>query len=132
VTITVVNFFFLLWAVQSGVALSAGSRDFFFSKTSKLALEPTQPANQSVLGACFPWRNTVGDQVDQSLLFSPKAKNGWSCSCTSLYAFMMWPWTTLQCLLMTSSVWKINLYILIKFVLYVMYNLNLIYTNEKW
>jgi len=105
--------FFLLWAVQSGVALSEGSRDFFCSKTSRLALEPTQPAIQWVLGLVSPGVMQPGHQVDQSLSFSPKAKNVCSCSCTSLYAFMTWPWTTLKCLFMMSSVWKINLYILI-------------------
>jgi len=96
--------FFLLWAVQSGVALSAESRYFFLSKTSRLALEPTQPAIQWVLGLVSPEETQPGHQVDQSLSFSPKARNEWSCSCTSLYGFMTRPWTISQCLLMTSSV----------------------------
>ena len=71
----------MLWAKQSWVRISVAVRDFFFSKMSRAALEPTQHPVQMVLGFFLVEKELVHD-VEPSLPSSTEVKYEWSFTST--------------------------------------------------
>jgi hypothetical protein len=67
---------------RSRVQFLAAARDFFFSKMSGLAVEPT---NLLLNGyrETFPWVKRLGHEADHSPQTTAEVKNGWSYTSTS-------------------------------------------------
>jgi hypothetical protein len=68
----------------------AGSGTFCLATMSRLALEPTKPPVQLVMGILFPGVKWLGHEADHSPLSSAEVKNVWSCTSTPQYMFMVW------------------------------------------
>jgi hypothetical protein len=63
---------------------------FIFTTASRMALGPTQPPVQWVLGALSLGVKRPGREADHSLPSSAEVKNAWSYTSTPPYVFMAW------------------------------------------
>jgi hypothetical protein len=74
----------------SGIRIPAEERDFFFLKTSRLALGPTTSYSVGTWGS-LPWTERPGRELDYSLPCRAQVKNEWSCTSAPdicIYTFM--------------------------------------------
>jgi hypothetical protein len=92
------------WAGYFGIQISAGARDFSFSKTSRPALGLSQPPVQLVSGVLIVGVKQLGYEVDHSPPSSAEVKNEWSCTSVPPYAFMACRGNTLPVPLSVISV----------------------------
>lgn len=67
------------------VPFPAGTRDFSLSEATILALGPTQPSFQWVLGI-----KQLRHEADHPSPSSAEIKNRWSCTSTPMYIFVVW------------------------------------------
>jgi len=74
----------VLWGKKSRVKISLGTRDFFFSQTSRAALEPSQPPVQKILVFFLAVKQLAPD-IDHSPPSSLEAKNEWNFTSTPCY-----------------------------------------------
>jgi hypothetical protein len=65
-------------------------KNFFFSTSARLALGPTQPPIQWVLGSLSPGVKRQGREADHSPPASAEVKKMWIYTFTLPYAFMAW------------------------------------------
>jgi len=71
--------------------LTGVGRGFFlFAIVFRLALVPTYPHIQWVLGSSFPRVKRLGREADHSSPYSTEDKNAWSYNSTPPYVFVAW------------------------------------------
>jgi hypothetical protein len=63
---------------------------FLFAAASRLAVGPTQPPVQWVVGAIFPGVKGPGHEADHSLASNAEVKKKWNYTSTTSYIFMVW------------------------------------------
>jgi hypothetical protein len=81
----------LSYGLDNWGLIPSGSREFFFlPPVFRLAVGPTQPPIQWVLGALCLAVKWLGHEADHSPLFSAQVKNAWIYTLTPPYIFMAW------------------------------------------